>query len=273
MRVLMKYMLFLLLLAGCVKEADWNPPGESPSMLVVDAILSDEVKQHKITLAGLTATVNQIPPPFTGATVLVSNEDSTWQFREDSLVPGNYLSPSWFSARLNRSYTLLISRGDSIYSAVAGIVPVAPFPELRYARSEENGLYYVDWIANAFSVGDASMWEILVDWSDVPGYEGVDPQLTRARMLFYTLPTLDVTEIFAPRIETTYFPAGSAITERRYALTPAHAAFVRELLLETSWSGGLFAVAPANPATNLSAGATGFFGVCAVYELSVIVNP
>lgn len=272
MRTLLKYLLFLLPLAGCVKEADWIPPGEPPFMLVVDAILTDEVKHHKITLSGLTSTVNQIPPPFTGATVLVSNEDSAWQFREDSLNPGVYLSPSWFSARLNRTYTLQIARGDSVYSAVAGIVPAAPFPELRYARNVENGLYYVDLVANAFSVGDASMWEILVDWSQVPGYENVDSTLTRARMLFYTLPTLDVTEIFAPRIETTFFPAGSVITERRYALTQQHAAFIREMLLETNWSGGLFAVSPANPSTNLSSGATGFFGVCAVYELSVVVK-
>jgi hypothetical protein len=45
------------------------------------------------------------------------------------------------------------------------------------------------------------------------------------------------------------------------------------MLLETNWTGGLFTVAPANVGTNLSEGAFGFFGACAVTELSVIVTP
>ena len=92
-------------------------------------------------------------------------------------------------------------------------------------------------------------------------------------MLFYTLPTLDVSEVFAPQMEEIYFPAGSSITERRYSITPGHAEFIRELLLETNWAGGLFNVASANVTTNLSNGALGFFGLCAVTQLSVIVNP
>jgi hypothetical protein len=137
---------------------------------------------------------------------------------------------------------------------------------------EEKGLYYIDWVANAFGTGDASMWEVLVDWSGISGYEQADSTQTHARMLFYTLPTLDVSEIFAPRMEATLFPKGAVITERRYSLTPGYAAFVREMLLETNWTGGLFSVVAANAASNLSSGATGFFGVCSVYELSVVVK-
>ena len=107
----------------------------------------------------------------------------------------------------------------------------------------------------------------------VPGYEQADSASTHARMLFYTLPTLDVSEIFAPEMEQISFPAGTNITERRYSLTPQHAEFVRELMLETQWAGGYFNVAAANVTTNLSSGAKGFFGLCAVTSLSVIVTP
>jgi hypothetical protein len=91
--------------------------------------------------------------------------------------------------------------------------------------------------------------------------------------LFYTLKTLDVSEVFAPAVEEISFPAGTIIEERRYSLTAAHAEYLRTLLSETTWQGGLFTTPSANVATNLSAGATGFFGVCAVTSLSVTVTP
>jgi hypothetical protein len=74
-------------------------------------------------------------------------------------------------------------------------------------------------------------------------------------------------------MQSVYFPAGTIISERRYSLTPEHAEFVREMLLETNWTGGLFTVAPANVITNMSDGAFGYFGACAVTELSVTVTP
>jgi len=92
-------------------------------------------------------------------------------------------------------------------------------------------------------------------------------------LLFYTLPTLDVSEIFAPQMEAVNFPSGTRITERRYSLAPEHAAFIRELLLETNWAGGIFNEAAANVTTNFSAGAYGFFGICSVTALSIIVEP
>jgi len=45
------------------------------------------------------------------------------------------------------------------------------------------------------------------------------------------------------------------------------------LLLETSWQGGVFPSDPANVNTNLSEGALGFFGICAVNSLSLTVTP
>jgi hypothetical protein len=92
-------------------------------------------------------------------------------------------------------------------------------------------------------------------------------------MLFYTLPTLDVSEIFAPEMEKILFPGGTIITERRYSLTPGHAEFIRELMLETNWTGGLFSLANSNVMTNLSDGAIGYFGACSVTSLSLTVTP
>ena len=263
----------LLLLQSCVKKVDWGGKDAAHSRLIVDAILTDKVKSHPIVLTYPVSRLNQSPLPVTGAIVLISNEDSSWKCTENSARPGIYETPPFFYTKLKKNYTLLISHNNTIYSAMATMLPGSFFPELKYTKNDENNLYHIDWVANAFSTRDAAMWELNIDRSMVPGYEHLDSLANHARMLFYTLPTLDVSEVFAPQMEAIWFPAGTLITERRYSVTPEHAEFIRELLLETNWTGGLFNVASANVTTNLSNGALGFFGLCAVTEVSVIVAP
>ncbi|MEI6681357.1 MAG: DUF4249 family protein [Bacteroidota bacterium] len=272
MRVLILITGLLGLLPGCVKQTEWPVKSTTPGKIVVDAILTDEVKSQQVCLAYPVSQLNQPPRPVTGASVVVSDEDSTWNLAETPAWSGVYKTPPYFFARLNKNYSLLIAYQNNVYSAKATMLPGSYFSELRFAKNETTGLWHVDWVANAFSTADAAMWELLIDWSGVAGYGALDSLATHKRMLFYTLPTLDVSEVFAPRMESIYFPAGTIVTERRYSVTPEHAEFIRELLLETNWTGGLFNVSAANVKSNLSNGALGFFGVCSVTELSVIAG-
>lgn len=263
----------MILLQGCVKKTSWTLKSDLPEKLIVDAIITDEVRTQRIKLTYSVTELNQAPRPVAGAGVLISNEDSTWQLTENPANSGIYCTPPTFFARLQKNYTLLISDKGKVYTAKTIMTGGSVFRELQYLRNGDNGLFYVDWVANAFSAEKAALWELLIDWSMVPGYEQLDSLDNHARMLFYTLPTLDVSEVFAPMMQTVWFPAGTIITERRYSLTPGHAEFIREMLIETNWAGGLFPVVPANVGTNLSEGAFGYFGACAVTELSVIVTP
>jgi hypothetical protein len=85
------------------------------------------------------------------------------------------------------------------------------------------------------------MYEILLDWAVVAGYEHLEAHETRARLIYYTLPTLDVSQIFAPPAETVLFPSGTKITERRYSLAPNRGFLYGGSCLETSWQGGISA--------------------------------
>ena len=116
------------------------------------------------------------------------------------------------------------------------------------------------------------MYEILLDWSAVPGFEQQNPDSCKAVLYYYTLPTIEVSQVLAPTLEKVTFPKGTLITERRYSLTDEHAAYFRALLLETTWSGGFFNTASANVPTNLSTGALGFFGACGVTEKTEMVK-
>jgi len=266
------YIALIMLLAGCVKQTDWTIPDQPSGLIVVDATLTDEQRVQTITLNLPVTVLNAMPEPVTGATVLIATADSLWFLTEDSIHPGHYLTDSFFAATLNSGYSLQIIWEDKNYSAQASMAPGKLFNELTYKKNEGDDLYHINWVASAFSVDVPAMWEVHVDWSSLSGFDTLDPAACRARLLFYTLPTIDVSQIFAPIVEQTSFPAGSIITERRYSLSPGYAEFLRQLLMETNWQGNMFPSANANVITNMSSGAIGYFGVCAVTELSLVVE-
>lgn len=266
------YLILCMLMASCVKQTSWDVPGGASNLVAVDGILTNEPKTQTIVINHPVNKLNEPAAPISGAIVLIHTADSSWNLTENPAGSGQYQTPSTFIAVLNKTYTLNIFSGSSVYSAKAAMVAGMTFTQLTYVKDDNDTLFHVDYVASAFSSNQPAMWEVLLDWTKVPGYQNTDTAKCKARLLFYTLPTLDVSEIFAPVVEQVSFPRGTQITERRYSLAPPHAEFIREMLLETSWQGGLFPTAAANVTTNLSSGAVGFFGVCAVTQLSLIVN-
>jgi len=265
---LLYILITLLISTACVKQTDWPLPDGEIDLIVVDATLTSEFKAQSIRLSYPMAQLNEEVMPVEGASVIISNQDEDWILKEDKDNPGTYWTDSTFIALLNKSYTLQIFNDNKYISASAAMVPGRFFNPLTYSKNDNNDLYHIDYVASNFDPESNAKWEVLIDWTAVPGYENADPDTCRARMLFYTLPTLDVNQIFAPEVEKISFPAGSIITERRYSLTAEHAAYVRDLLLESTWQGSMFPTAHSNVDSNLSEGGTGYFGVCFVTELS-----
>jgi hypothetical protein len=272
MRKIVQNIMILLLLAGCTKQTDWTiTPGDN-SAIVVDGMITNERKVQTVTLSRPVDQLNGTSLPVTGAVVLISSGDSVWPLAERPANSGIYKSDSSIVGIPQKSYTLQVHSGSQVFSAQTFMVPGQYFQELSYAKNDNDDLYHIDWKTSAFSTANPAMWEVLIDWSVVPGYENADSLSTHARLLFYTLPSLDVSQVFAPEVEKVSFPKGSNITELRYSLNPGHAEFIRELLLETSWTGGFFPTANANVAGNISNGGFGYFGACAVNKLSLIVK-
>jgi hypothetical protein len=266
------YILLLIFVSGCVKKTDWTLDGTVPDMIVVNAILTDETGKQTVTLTYPVTTLNEVARPVTGANVLINNEDSTYHLTEQPAGSGLYVTPSTFGAVFGKHYSLLIFLGEKVYSAKATMTEGFVFEPLHYMKNDDDDLYYIDFVTSTFNTESSAMWEVMLDWSKVPGYEQADSMACKKRLLFYTLPTLDVSEIFPPEMQSVSFPAGTSIIERRYSLSPDYAEFTRSLLLETNWQGGLFCSAPANVTTNLSSGATGYFAVCAVTTLAFPVE-
>ena len=273
MKKLLTYLLLLLTVASCEEQTDWNLQKADNDFIVVDGIITNEFKVQTLTLTRPVTKINEKPKPVSDAVVLVSSDLLAHNFIEDSLNPGTYRSEKPFIGLRNKTYSLLITSGTDVYSSKAELPPpVEKFNLPEYRKNESDNKYYFTKVPVPYFPDLPAMFEVQLDWSSASGYETENPDLCLAKLYYYTLPTIDVSEVFAPGIEKVGFPSGTNITVRRYSLTDEHAAFLRALLLETTWSGGYFNTVSANLPTNLSTGAIGFFGACGVAEQMEIVK-
>jgi hypothetical protein len=272
-----KYQIYIMLITillalSCEIAADWNIQGNNEEFIVVYGIITNEKKAHEIAVSKSVSTINEKSRPVSGANVLIYDGDSLHQLTENPLNQGIYNTDQGFRAFINKTYNLIVTTEGKQYFANASMVPVTPFRALRYKYDEKKELFFIDSVTQTFNQQDAAMYEIVIDWSELEAYASVPKANRKARLFYYSLNTIDISQVFEPEKEKVYFPSGTLITQRKYSLSPIHALFIRSLLLETQWRGGLFDVSQGNVFTNLSNGAKGFFGASTVVEHSFIVN-
>ncbi|MFZ4548337.1 MAG: DUF4249 family protein, partial [Bacteroidales bacterium] len=229
--------LMSLLLTSCEEQINWDLQPGTTASVVVDGIITDELKTQTLTITKPIASINLQAEPVSGATVLVSTDEVVYTFRESPTTPGTYISDSPFAGIPGKTYSLLINDKTRTYSAKSLLATAKTFSFLKYEHNSDDGKYRITSVAKSYDPTDPAMYEISLDWSKAPGYEIASPDSCKAKLFYYTLPTIDVSEVFAPSIEKVNFPKGTVISERRYSLTNEHAAFVRSLLLETTWQG------------------------------------
>jgi hypothetical protein len=151
------------------------------------------------------------------------------------------------------------------------MVPVIASMPLQVIAADNN-LRKVNWTAPGYNPDDLAMYEVRISWSHLVDSTLTDT-LTEARMMHYTLNTIDVSHIVFPQEkEEVLFPAGSILIVRKYSLTEDFAAYLRALLAETEWQGSLFEDARGNLPTNISNGGLGYFSACSVVADTVVAE-
>ena len=265
-------MVLLLGVLACEKPTDTAPLAAPPDLLVVDGMVTNEEKSHVVKLTRTMAAPDASPVAVTGAVVIVYDADSTWVFTEHPASSGYYVSRATMFPVVGKTYSLLVNVGGKSVTAKAVLSKPLEFVRMRYGGTND-GLYKITTVANPFNPNRPAMYKISLDWSFLPAYRDADPDECRKEVYYYSLPTLDVSEILAPEAEEVRFPAGTRVVQTRYSLSDEQSAFYRALLLNTTWNGGLFNSAPASLPTNLSEGGAGFFGACGVTIKTFYVLP
>jgi len=276
----MKYLTYLFILiivtVSCEEETDWDFDLQSHDLIVVDGMITSVLKHHTITLSRPVSSLNETPEMVSGASISLNDGDTIYTYIEDPAGSGIYRTEIPVIGEYKKQYYLVIDYEGEKYTANTNMLPLTGSlePIIYTQKPGDENMYYLSYVNNSIDPDESFMYEILLDWSDLPEYDTVDDELCRAKLYYYTLTTIDVNQFFSQTIpqEIIYFPKGTVIKEKKYSLTQKHAEFIRDLLFETQWTGGYFDAAHADITTNMSPGAVGFFAACTVDSTTIIVQ-
>lgn len=264
-----QHIVILLLFLGCEEPIDWNIDDGNHEVIVVEGMLTNELKSHTIRLSKTINDLNETPQSASGAFVAVRAENQVIVFQEFPQGSGVYYSDT-VQAVINKIYQLYINYQGREFTASAGMVPVGPLKPLSFQLVDEvNGLYSI----NFQDSNEPSIKEYWISWGHLPGFEETPLEESLARSFHYTLSSIDVNQAFSPEKDKVQFPVGSIVLRKKYSLSEDHQAFLRTFLSETEWRGSVFDIQKGNVLSNLSAGALGYFAVSSVVSDTTIVFP
>lgn len=263
-------IVFLGILSSCEDAGEFVQPHGSGDGLVIQSLMTNKPGRQEVKISRLMLSLTDTLTAVSGAKVFLTSDDSVIIFREDSIRPGLYYNN--LALQIPKKYTLQVIYNQQVYTATTSGEPGVLFNPPVFQMNENDSLWYPVFVAPPYMPDHPALYELTADWSVLPAFEGSPVENCRARMLFFTLPSLDVTQLLPPPSLNKGFPKGTIVNVRRYAMEASYAAYWREVLLETRWAAGLFALESANVPSNFTGGARGWFAICGVTEVSMIIG-
>ncbi len=254
----------ILVIGGCEYETKWKINPSQP-VIVVDALMTSELKQQEVKIYSSVTQLNEPQIGIRGAQVRLIREGEERIFSESTDIIGLYISDSAFRISTGVRYSLIVEVGATVDTAVSEMVAISRLP--KYDIAAYDSLYHFVY----YDDNQPSMTDLHYNWSSNPDYCSSYGSC-EALETFYTLNSIDAVDIFAPEKQVIPFPKGTEIIRKKYSLSPEHQAFIRSLLIETEWRGGIFDVEQGNVPTNFKHGTKGWFGLCMVLSDTIKVN-
>jgi hypothetical protein len=260
---------FLIVGASCTEKIDWDLKFQEEELIVVEGKITNEMKSHEIKLTFPEFEMNGTPEPVAGAIVEINDGRIIHSLREDRNRPGIYLTTPDFAAAVNRYYQLRIRYRDRSIKALTSVKPVTDFQNMRLARVQDQPPLYRVNITNS---DIPAIVRLELDWSHVEGYDTLPAEENHALIYHYTLNSVDVNRFFSPDQEQVRFPPGTIVFREKESVPPGYEEFLRGMLSETDWRGGIFDVLPGNAHTNLTEGAIGYFTAATVIRDTIVIE-
>lgn len=258
------FIAMIFIFFSCEKQQDWSfDEGPLPD-IVVDAMFTNESKSHEVFLSLPSPDLEQGILPLTGAVVQIHGPDTIFVLQEDPLRPGYYLTDSAVYGLVNKKYTLEVQYNSKSYFASDTLLPAVLFSPLQLSLyNDDDSTYRISWVCSNYSPNNPALYEVLLDWRHLDGFDSAYAQKT---LYYYTLTSLDVGQFLTGPDQNVIIPKGTKIRERRYSISKEYAAFLREILIETQFNNGLVNMIPANTIGNVSNNGAGFFSCGGVVE-------
>ena len=262
-------LFFLVLATACTEEIDRELLWEEASVMVVEGKLTNETRAHEVKLSWPMYEINGTPGVVSGAYVDIFDGTKYYPFTEDPLHPGTYLSEASLAGKVGQTYQLRIAYEDFRIRGACYMREVEDFPNMSIYKVQQDPVLYEAYIGDQYG---PAVIRLELDWSHVSGYESLPPEENHALIYHYTLGGVDVNHIFSPQKEKVRFPAGTIACLEKESVSLAYMEFLRGMLSETDWRGGVFDVQPGNARSNLKGRAVGYFTAAAVIRDTIIVR-
>ena len=249
-------LMAAILGVSCTEQVEWDLKFQEVNLLVVEGKITSEFKQHEVRLTRPLYEMNGTPEPVSGAVVEIYDGRVLNTLTEDPENPGIYRTDSLFAAVLNQYYQLRILHENRRITAVTNMREVTPFQKMNVHQVQSAPPLLAAYISDS---DEPAIVRLELDWSHLPRYDTLPDSETHAVIYHYTLNGVDVNKIFKPAQEQVRFPPGTLVFREKESVTVWYGEFLRGVLSETDWRGGMFDVLPGNARTNMVGQAIGFF--------------
>lgn len=261
------FLLLLIITLGCTERIELELD-ETYSRLMVDGEFTDEIKAHRVRLTMSSSFLGgEQDAPVQGATVKISDSQSTWVLMENLQEPGSYYTDPSVKGKAGETCTLEIElkeeiNGHTRYTASSQIFTSYPLDSIG-----------IEWLPQW------EVWEIQCYAQDPPSRDFYTFDLLRNdTLLTDTINERFVTDdqfyngsytngigigYLSPSEGEDILP-GDKITVRMGRITEEYYQYYWVVVSETGYSNPLFGGPPANIKGNISNGAMGFFSAYSV---------
>ncbi|MDF1576386.1 MAG: DUF4249 family protein [Bacteroidales bacterium] len=258
-----------LFLVSCTKEVEWDLKYQEGDLIVVEGKITSEFKQHEVRLTRPLYVMNGSPEGVTGAQLEIFDGSELFSLTEDPERPGIYRTDSLFAAVLNQYYQLRILLDNRRITAVTNMRAVTPFQYMNVRQVQSAPPLLEAYISDS---DEPAIVRLEMDWSHLPGYDTLPDWENHAVIYHYTLNGIDVNKLFKPLQEIVRFPPGTVVYREKESVSAWYGEFLRGILSETDWRGGMFDVLPGNARTNMEGGAIGFFTAADVIRDTLVAR-
>lgn len=264
------YIFLLLTISACTEKIDFDL-SDQVSYLVVDGLLTDELKEHEVHLTRTSSFYDKNKPAgVRNALVTLSDGNGNWVLSERE--PGFYYTPV-MQGEVGKTYTLSILSGDESYTASDYMGRITNIDSAYVVKRSvpfelrgQSDLYSIFMLGSEpEGVGDFYLWQYDVrkpgetewvnktdsfqHWSYAPDnfVDGNNPK--------------DGYEVFA-FLDSARMPSNVEVRLHFFSISKEYFRFCSDMSKQT-FRGGPFDGPQANVSTNVSGSGLGFFRVSA----------
>ena len=261
MKTLPVILLLSLLLTACEEEI-YIPLDTAPPAIVIEGKVTNLPGPYVVRITKTTGFYNPSPvPPVNNATVFVAdNQGHTWYFLEQR--PGYYINNK-FTGQPGTTYTLSVKAENKVITGSSFMPEPVPIDsiDVEYfagTRFADEGYYIILFFTDP--PGKGNYYRIKLYKGDQTGTTiyVIDDQLVDGNQLNVFL------------FGSAYQPGDTAVAELQSIDEKVYQYMLTLSNVNASSPSGS-GTTPANPVTNLSSGALGYFGAVSITSDTLII--